>query len=186
MNLNCIGNISYWSSLLESTAATIYLNHTFQKQSALSQYEITTATGRLKLSVPTQKSTRKGAYTEVKIDYTSNWQTEHWRSIENAYLKSPFFLYYGYRIEEVYKLKYVTLVEFNKALLLTLVACIKAPIKVNMNTTEAVYFTPIQESNNKPYPQVFDTMIKFEENVSILDLLFNLGPETKDHLLSSI
>ena len=183
MILNCIGDISYWVQILAKPQVTIKLNHTFQKQSALSQYEIVAANGRLKLSVPTQKNTRRGGYTAVRLDYNSNWQIEHWRSIENAYLKSPFFLYYGYKIEAVYKQHYDTLAEFNLATLQAILACIKAPIKITIDDTEAVYYSKSEGINNEQYPQVFDTKMKFEENLSILDLLFNLGPETKDYLL---
>lgn len=58
-NLHCIGNISYWHAIIQSESNYIHINHTFQKQSYLSQFEIMTSNGKLKLSIPTQKSTRK-------------------------------------------------------------------------------------------------------------------------------
>jgi hypothetical protein len=186
MNLLCIGNIAYWSTLVTKAEIVLEIQHTFQKQSELSQYDITTANGRLKLSIPTQKSTRKGAYSDVRLDYSTNWQTEHWRSIENAYLKSPFYLYYGYNIEKVYKHKHETLVELNTALLTTLLSCIKLNQPVTINQSNAVYYSPSKAVHNKKYPQVYDTKIKFEENLSILDVLFNLGPETGDYLLGCL
>ena len=186
MNLHCIGNITYWSTLVSKSELVLEIQHTFQKQSELSQYEIATANGRLQLSIPTQKSTRKGAYSDVKLDYSTNWQTEHWRSIENAYLKSPFYLYYGYKIEEVYKCEHEKLVAFNKALFDTILSCIKLNRPVTVNLSDAVYFTPTAPIHNKKYPQVYDTKNTFEENLSILDVLFNLGPETHDYLLSCL
>jgi hypothetical protein len=186
MILHCIGNISHWSALLRATEVIIQINHTYQKQSELSQYEISTASGRLKLSIPTQKSTRKGPYSEVKIDYSTNWQVEHWRSIRNAYHKSPFYLYYGYKVEEVYMQKYDTLLGLNQALFTTLLSCIKYTKKSELNTSDIVYYRGSIGLHNNIYPQVFDTKIDFEENLSILDVLFNLGPETQDYLLHGI
>jgi hypothetical protein len=186
MILHCIGNISHWSGLLSKPEIILLINHTYQKQSELSQYEIATASGRLKLSIPTQKSTRKGAYSEVRIDYSTNWQVEHWRSIRNAYHKSPFYLYYGYKIEEVYMHKYDTLLELNKALFDTLLSCIKCNKKSAINNSEPAYYKESTCINNSVYPQVFDTKIKFEKNLSILDVLFNLGPETQDYLLRGV
>ncbi len=186
MILHCIGNISHWSALLRRPEIVLQINHTYQKQSELSQYEIATASGRLKLSIPTQKSTRKGAYSEVKIDYSTNWQVEHWRSIRNAYHKSPFYLFYGYKIEEVYMQKYDTLLALNEALFRTLLSCIKCPEKSVINTSDAVYYETSTHIHNSVYPQVFDAKIKFEENLSILDVLFNLGPETQDYLLRGV
>ncbi len=182
MKLYCIGNIGYWIKLMTSNESTLYLNHTFQKQSALSQFEIATSNGRLKLSIPTIKDTRKGKYKDVKIDYQSNWQVEHWRSIENAYLKSPFFLHYGYKIESVLKFKHLTLLELNLALFRVIEKCLRCRKEVTVNYNEVVYFQKEKLTSVEPYPQVFDTNNKFEADLSILDLIFNLGPECVDYL----
>ncbi len=184
MILRCFGNIAYWSYLVKKESVVLELNHTFQKQSDLSQYDIVTAQGILKLSVPTQKNTRKGLYEQVHIDYNSAWQVEHWRSIENAYRKSPFFLYYGYKIERVFMKKHLTLLEFNLAIFEALHQCIKTTSTWEIDNTAQIYYTKIEALKSPVYPQVFDAQIPFQENVCILDLLFNLGPETKDYLLS--
>lgn len=182
--LLCVGNIAYWARTIHPKEENLLVNHTFQKQSELSQYDIVTVQGKLKLSVPTQKATRKGLYKDVELDYSTNWQVEHWRSIENAYLKSPFFLYYGYKLERIYKTRYKTLLEFNLAVFEVLYTCIykDEPPKINNKTT--VYFSNTTPLENPAYPQVFDTTLDFQKNASILDLLFNLGPETQDYLAS--
>ncbi|MDG2454793.1 MAG: WbqC family protein [Bacteroidia bacterium] len=184
MILASIGSIAYWSRLLKSETPTIHLNHSFQKQSELSQYEILTSQGRLKLSIPIQKKTRRGPYENVLIDYSSDWQTEHWRSISNSYQKSPFFLYYGYKLEDIYLTEYKTLVQFNHAVLNALCNCLKLGDPPKMNHTSETYFVKTPTLNNAVYPQVFDTTLKFEKNLSVLDLIFNLGPEAKDYLVS--
>lgn len=181
--LHCIGNISYWNKLIQGDDIIFHLHHTFQKQSSLSQYEIVTANGRLKLSIPTLKKTRKGAYGGVEIDNSTNWQVEHWRGIENAYKKSPFFLYYDYKIAAIYTSKYTLLIDFNKALFEALAACIKETSPIVYDTDNAVYFVESERVNNMTsYPQVFDHKHPFIQDVSLLDLLFNIGPETKDFL----
>ncbi len=184
MKLVCVGNIAFWSTFLLDKNPVLYLNHTFQKQCELSQYEIVTANGRLKMSVPTIKETRKGAYSQVKIDYTSKWQVEQWRSIENAYRKSPFFLYYERKIGEVFRSDHTTLLQFNLALFRILCNCLKVKEFPILNTTVPCCFAKTLFVQNEPYPQVFDNTMKFEENLSILDLIFNLGPEAKDYLVS--
>lgn len=184
MILSSIGSIAYWSELTQSHEPTVHLNHTFQKQSELSQYDIVTAQGKLKLSIPTQKSTRKGAYENVRIDYNSAWQVEHWRSIQNSYRKSPFFLYYGYKIEDVYMKKYTSLVDFNLDLLVVIHSCLKLQHELKINKVDAIYYTDTEAIKNPAYPQVFDDNLPFQENVSILDLIFNLGPEAKYYLAS--
>lgn len=182
-NLHCIGNISYWQSIIQMDTNNIYINHTFQKQTYLSQFEIMTSNGRLKLSIPTQKSTRKRMYNEVLIDYSNNWQIEMWRSIQNAYSKSPFFLYYGYKLEEVILEKHTKLIDLNWALFQVLCQCIHKPLNVELEEDENVMYNEIELENLAAYPQVFDDRWEFESNLSIIDVLFNLGPETIDYLL---
>lgn len=185
-HLHFIGDISFWTGYLqEKSSKELLVKHTFQKQSALSQCDIVTANGRLKLSVPTVKSTRKGYYEQVEIDYKTNWQIEHWRSIENAYLKSPFFLYYGYKIESVFMSKPQYLVEYNYSLYKVICKCLKIETgSLNLEQDSIFQKIPNTLFEHKKYPQVFDSKLAFESNLSILDVLFNLGPETKDFLLS--
>jgi hypothetical protein len=182
MNLHCVGNISYWSQMIRQGERTLYTNHTFQKQTYLSQFEILTSTGRLKLSIPSKKSTRKGLYSDVHIDYSFNWQKEMWRTIQNAYSKSPFFLFYGYKIEAELMKKETALINLNWSLFQAIVSCLKIPNVYQLDTTQSVYFDSIIPIKNELYPQVFDDRIPFEYDLSILDLLFNLGPETLDYL----
>lgn len=182
-NLHCIGNISYWHAIIQSESNYIHINHTFQKQSYLSQFEIMTSNGKLKLSIPTQKSTRKGMYSEVLIDYSNNWQTELWRSIQNAYSKSPFFLYYGYKLEEVILKRHLKLIDLNWELLKVLGSCIHKPLDIELEKEEITKHQETRIENLANYPQVFDDRLDFESNLSIIDVLFNLGPETIDYLL---
>ena len=183
MILPCIGNISYWIKVVHNEQLVLETNHTFQKQTELSQFEIVGPNGRMKLSIPTVKSTRRKSYAEVLIDHSSPWAVEHWRSIENAYRKSPFFLYYGYKIEPIFSKRYTYLLDFNIALMETIVQCIRWPMP-SINTSQSMAFEPTTKQEHKEYPQVFDHRLKFEANLCVLDLLFNLGPETYDYLSS--
>ncbi len=182
MFLTCVGNISYWKELVQNQEVTFFLNHTFQKQTELSQFEIVGPNGRLKLSLPLIKATRKGPYDAVHLDYHSNWQVEHWRSIENAYKKAPFFLYYGYKIQPVFQKRHETLVDFNKAMLEAILNCIKHDSDI-LFSEESVAYSATKLSSTVAYPQVFDAKLNFESNLSILDVIFNLGPETLDYLM---
>lgn len=183
MFLDCVGSISWWKSWLKD-GGELYLHHTFQKQSSLSQYCIAGAQGVLKLSVPTQKQSRKGNYDNVRIENGERWQLEHWRSIEAAYRKSPFFIYYDYKIKPIFDTKFDLLIDFNKALLERLIECLKTDQNAIYNMTEPVSYNEVKESECNVYPQVFDERSGFQTNMSLLDVLFNLGPETLDYLLA--
>jgi len=179
--LRCLGNISTWQKLALSGSIVFQIKHTFQKQTQLSQYDIMGANGPLKLSVPTVKASRKGLYSEVLIDSSSDWQLEHWKSISSAYLKSPFFQYYDYKLEILYKDRFKSLLDFNCAAFEVVSKCLKLDKEYKLDSKTDIYYKDFLQSH-ETYPQVFDHKHAFQQNLSILDLIFNLGPEALDFL----
>ena len=184
MFLDCIGSISRWVQFAKADNLVIQLNHSFQKQSSLSQFNILGPNGPKKLSVPTSKSTRKGSYKDVHISNESAWQSEHWKSIESAYLKSPFFIYYDYKLEAVFKEEYADLLRFNKAMMIAILDCLKLGKEVDWDKETVAYYKESEVIQIPEYPQVFDYKLPFQGDLSVLDALFNLGPETASYLLS--
>jgi hypothetical protein len=124
------------------------------------------------------------------------WQKMHWRAIESAYNKSPFFLYYQDYFEKYYTTKFRWLLDFNNELmqecfrLLKLYVC---TIETSTYKKDYPQETDMRYAINprektamhfKEYSQVFTYKCGFIPNLSIVDLLFNKGPESKDYLRS--
>jgi hypothetical protein len=122
----------------------------------------------------------------------------HWRTIESAYNNSPFFLYYRDALEPFFTRPFRYLTDMNAELLAAVLAIVK--IKTQVEYTDAYFkeyngipdlrYTIIPEKT-KPrlpsaampgYTQVFEDKIGFIPNLSILDLIFNKGPESNDYL----
>ena len=182
MNLVCFGNIVHWKLLVGNYPDLhINTNHTFQKQSALSQYHIVSDKGLVQLSIPTIKNTRKGWYKNVHISYAEPWQRNHWRTIENAYRKAPFFIYYDYKLKPLFETEVASLLDFNFNTLNTILNCLKLQPIIH-TTGEPCNYRDVETKETQEYPQVFDDQTGFISGASILDLLFNLGPETVDYL----
>ena len=57
---------------------------------------------------------QKKVFSEVRIDYSTDWQQQHWRSIFSAYGKSPWFFHYAESLEKLYSQKVDLLVEWNR------------------------------------------------------------------------
>ena len=188
--------IEYFAIILQSGVWKIENHEHYIKQSYRNRCNIITANGLLNLSIPVNKVDGNHTLTkDIRISYLSNWQSNHWRAIESAYNKSPFFLYYRDDLEKFYKQSYELLIDYNTELLKFILK--KLGISTEINFTED--FLPINQSENDErysihpklskgnviyphYYQVFEEKHGFIPNVSIVDLLFNEGPESKYYL----
>jgi len=123
------------------------------------------------------------------------WQKMHWRSIKTAYSNSPFFLYYGEFFLPSFEKKQQFLVDFNTSLLKTIFLILKEEKRitltdqfektVNKKTDQRILSgkkNPPSQSRFPEYTQVFSPTHGFIPDLSIIDLIFNLGPEARPYL----
>ena len=155
------------------------------KRSVRNRTRIMTANGVLELTVPVVNATRpRTAMHKMQIDYSKPWQHQHWVAIESAYRSSAYFDFIAERLRPFYSENYTSLVEFNLAILTTLLAVLgyTTPLKT---TTEYVVATEndvdlrpkhrTTEFSTPHYFQLFSDRLPFAENLSILDLLMSEG-----------
>jgi hypothetical protein len=182
MFLECLPSISWWAFLIQNKNEPLFVNHTFQKQCALSQFHISSSnTPFHKLSIPIDGSSKKGLYKDVKISNETNWQKQIWKNIQTAYKSAPFFIYYDYKILPLFEKKYHFLYEFNLDAFEMVKQCIKYSFPQMISKEDRAY-QPLLFLDQLKYPQVFDDKNGFIANLSILDLIFNLGPQTIEYL----
>ena len=171
---------------------------TYPKQTYRNRCKIMTANGVLNLTIPVEKLNGNTTKTkDIKIINSSQWYINHWRAINSAYSGSPFFLYYKDDLEHFFKGNYDNLLKFNNELLNELLNLIgiKCSIefsnsftKPNNSNQELDYRYSISPKissdfrHTEEYYQVFSNKFNFTPNLSIMDLLFNIGPETKNYL----
>ena len=165
----------------------------YQKQSFRNRAEIYGANGKLKLTIPIKNSrgSVRKSYKNVIIDYDRNWQKIHWKSICSAYRSSPFFEYYESEIYPFFQKRQVGLFHFNIILIEKLMFLIEHSfdyqiVKCDPSELDTLDSLISAKKNFKiefkSYIQVFRNKYGFIPNLSILDVLFNLGPETKWYL----
>jgi len=134
----------------------------------------------------------------VEIDNTQNWRTVHWRSIESSYNNTPYFLFYKDFFKPYYESEYTFLTDINFGLINTVIKILKTSgIDPGKTTTyiqdkQSPEFRnllhpkiPAQELGISTFPryiQAFETRYGFLENLSIVDLIFNLGPDSLNYL----
>lgn len=120
---------------------------------------------------------------DVMISYHLDWQHQHWSALETSYFNSPFFEYLQDDFRPFYERKWMYLMDFNEALILK--CCELMDIEPKFSRTEEFLINTQKEvaSNDSQlitpeYYQVFGHKHGFLPNLSIIDLIFNLGTES--------
>ena len=88
-------SISYFKAIFPAKTIILESNEYYVKQSYRNRCEILTANGVDKLIVPLTSKHGKVYIRDVRIDYSQKWLNGHWRAIQSAYGKAPFFEFYA-------------------------------------------------------------------------------------------
>ncbi|MBO5720157.1 MAG: WbqC family protein [Bacteroidales bacterium] len=191
--------ISYYRQLNNSPVIVeSYCN--YQKQSYRNRCKIATEAGVMTLSIPVEKPSGKVLTRDVRISLHDNWQHLHWTAIESAYQSSPFFEYYQEELRpffEPQKFKY--LFDFNIELQNTICNLLDItpqieyskeyvqPQETDKDLRELIHpkRPSVEAEKLLPYYQVFANRYGFIPDLSIIDLLFNMGTESIFFLLDT-
>lgn len=192
--------IDYYIALSQSDNVLIEQYDHFEKQTYRNRCRILTSNGPMDLVVPIIRPKEKCPTKDILISYQEKWQQTHWRAIESAYNSSPFFEYYKEDFEPFFTQKINYLIDLNNGLMETLLQLIHLPVNYQLTDTykkkEEVVSQGIEDLRKafhpkqtdkivtKSYYQVFDQKFGFQGGLSIIDLLFNLGPESLIYLKS--
>ena len=152
------------------------------------------ANGLLQLIIPVEHTNLyRIPVHEVKISQGSGWQKIHWRSIESAYRKSPYFEYFEADLKPYFEKSAEKLFDFNFTLTEKIFSLMRIPFNYGFTSGYEKnsgdksdfrnFFTPDKRNLNLPfYRQVFSDRHNFISDLSILDLLFNKGMDAKTYL----
>lgn len=188
--------VQYVSKFLQFEKIYIEQHENFTKQTYRNRCEILAANGPVSLVIPVVKGRgSKIKIRDLKISYDTDWQRNHWRTIFSAYNSSPFFEFYRDEISPFFEKKWKFLFDYNLAILESICELIEIDFNVELthdfekvdsntlNFREAIS-PKKQKAKHDPdfhpneYTQVFAEKFGFVPNLSILDLLFNEGPNS--------
>jgi hypothetical protein len=185
----------YFAQIMRAGSVLVEKEENYIKQSYRNRCYILSASGIHALSVPVYLgSFHKTHIKDIRIDYSKRWQQVHLRAIASAYSSSPFFMYYFETLQEIIMNHHEFLLDLNMELLTNISKLIHFDAEIAF-TTE---FVPLEKEESdyrykispkkktdyksKPYIQAFNSVPGLESRLSIVDLLFNTGPEARNFL----
>ncbi len=188
--------IEYYYALNRCNKVAIEINDNYQKQSYRNRCIIAGANGPLSLSIPIEKpESPKSLMKDIRIADHGNWRHLHWNAIISAYNSTPFFQFYEDDFRPFYEKKFTFLHDFNEQLRILICRLTGIESKVTytqsyiteaaegiIDMRETIHPKRPSEFRTEPYYQVFSEKLGFQNNLSILDLLFNMGNESSFYL----
>ena len=191
------GPVQWYQKLNRYDHCVIEQHDTYQKQTYKNRCVIATANGLQALTVPVEVSSNREEVKDVRISDHNNWRKVHWHALQSAYSESPFFDYYVDDIRPFFEGKYAFLIDFNEAIRQKMCELLDIETSVSYSSgfmvqgsgfkdfREVIHAKHPQEDAEfeaRPYWQVFQHRYGFQPNLSILDLLFCMGPESVFYL----
>lgn len=184
--------VSYYARMLAYPQVYVEQWEHYVKQTYRTRCVIASESGALSLSIPVEKVPHGAPIKDVRLSDHGNWRRLHWQALLSAYDRSPFFEYYADDIRPFYEKRIDYLLDFNEGLRQTI--CNLIGMSPAVALTSHYYsegeaadgrmdFTPktlapVPGFTAQPYYQVFADRHGFQPDLSIADLLFNMGPES--------
>lgn len=190
-------SIVQMAAIVQAESVVFETDDNYQKQTYRNRAYIAHTNGRLALNVPIKHSAHgeRQKTKEVRVENNFPWQSQHWKSLQTAYRTSPFFEFYEDELEPLFTNRVDRLMDHNFQIFDTL--CDLLGFSCSYSKSEEYFKNPkeqdlryLVEAKTKkaytlePYSQVLEAHHGNLKNLSVLDLLFNQGPNALNYLES--
>ena len=193
-------SLEFFCAVLPFNEITLEGQEHFVKQTYRNRCYVNTAQGKKMLTVPLIERHGKVLTKDVLVEIGNKWRNNHWRTIESAYRKAPYFDFYCDELREILFQGHELLFDLNRDLMSFCLKSIRSQKSISATLTyepaveENIFDLRSAISSKKPfsernyyqvqkYYQVFGS--EFVSNLSIIDLLFCEGPRASEIIRSS-
>lgn len=186
------GPIQWYQKLNRHREVLLERHDNFLKQTFRNRCVIATANGPQALSVPIERyDGLKCCMKDIRVSNHGRWRHVHWNALVSAYGESPFFEFLADDIRPFFEKRWDYLFDFNLEITHKLCELLDIEPSIALTThyeakpncldfREAIRpKRPLPDNDFTPrrYYQVYERKHGFLPNLSILDLLFNMGNE---------
>ena len=188
--IQIFGPVTTFANYVDKDQIILESQENYQKRSFRNRYHLLGPNGIIKLSIPLVKGKNSGTpIKEVMISYDENWVNMHINTIKSCYGSAPYFVYYADQVFEILSSRYTMLYDLCLESLNLALKLLDLKLKVTeTNAYNIEIDTGLDWRNSEnishrtytgpSYNQVFEEKFGFTGGLSILDLLFCLGPES--------
>ncbi len=193
LDIQYLPPVPYFATILYSDRLCFEVNENFIRQTYRNRCRILTSNGIEDLVIPLKKPQQHIPVSQIRIDNRQKWAIKHWRAIQSAYGKSPWFVHYKTEMEEILLTETELLADFNMGIirLCLRILGLEKEIEFTEKYNKAApgnyidlrscihpkkdsllpeFYTPV------PYIQNFG--MEFVKSLSVIDLIFNEGPDS--------
>ena len=187
--------IEYFASIKDAEEVSVETEENYHKQTYRNRCYILSPSGPHWLSVPVYSgSLHKIKIKDIRIDYSKRWQQVHLRAIRSSYGSSPFFQYYYDDFENTILKNYEFLLDLNMTLFEVILKILALEKSISFtsdflpagNKEYDIRYKISPKNNNgfatRKYMQVFSNENGFVPGLSIIDLIFNMGTDSKIYI----
>ena len=198
LSASYFGPVQWYQKLYRYPSVLIEQYDSYQKQTYRNRCLIATSNGVQALTVPVERPAggfHSVAFKDVRVSDHGNWRHLHREALRSAYSDSPFFLFYADDILPLFDLHSHFLIDYDMEICRVVCRLIDISPCVSLTShympacpadfrdvISPKHPLPDDDFSPAPYYQVFSQRIGFQPNLSILDLLFNMGPEAVFYL----